>query len=163
MDELFTPVGVAWSRVSPRLALVRRATITVAALVVAGGLLTGAAAGAFGRGLLVVGLVVLAALLGTGWWVVGRGVQRWGYAELAEELLITRGALSRRLVVVPYGRMQYVDVQSGPVDQLTGIATVRLHTASPGTTAVIPGLPAEEAARLRDRLTARGESQASGL
>ncbi len=38
-----------------------------------------------------------------------------------------------------------------------------MHTASPGTTAVIPGLPAEDAARLRDRLTALGEAQAAGL
>jgi membrane protein YdbS with pleckstrin-like domain len=64
---------------------------------------------------------------------------------------------------VPYGRMQYVDVEAGPLDQANGIAKLHLHTASPGTTAVIPGLAAEEAARLRDRLTARGESRAAGL
>jgi membrane protein YdbS with pleckstrin-like domain len=69
----------------------------------------------------------------------------------------------RTLVVVPYGRMQFVDVQAGPVEQLAGIASVHLHTASPGTSARIPGLPAEEAARLRDRLTAMGESWAAGL
>ena len=40
---------------------------------------------------------------------------------------------------------------------------MQLHTASPGTSAHIPGLPAEEAARLRDRLTALGEAQAAGL
>ena len=43
------------------------------------------------------------------------------------------------------------------------IATVHLHTASPGTTAVIPGLTADEAARLRDRLTELGEARAAGL
>jgi uncharacterized protein len=40
---------------------------------------------------------------------------------------------------------------------------VRLHTASPRTGARIPGLPADEAAFLRDRLTELGESQAAGL
>ena len=108
-------------------------------------------------------LVAVAALAGWGWWLIGRNARRWGYAEEAEELYITRGALFRRLVVVPYGRMQYVDVEAGPLDQANGIAKLHLHTASPGTTAVIPGLPAEEAARLRDRLTARGESRAAGL
>jgi membrane protein YdbS with pleckstrin-like domain len=44
-----------------------------------------------------------------------------------------------------------------------GLATVQLHTASPGTTATIPGLPPAEAARLRDRLTEMGEAQAAGL
>jgi hypothetical protein len=59
--------------------------------------------------------------------------------------------------------MQYVDVQSGPLERLFEIAAVHLHTASPGTSARIPGLPAAEAARLRDRLTSLGEAQAAGL
>jgi membrane protein YdbS with pleckstrin-like domain len=97
------------------------------------------------------------------WWGIGRSAANWGYAEQAEELHITSGAYFRKLVVVPYGRMQYVDVQAGPLEQLFGIVKVRLHTASPGTSARIPGLPTEEAARLRDRLTALGETQAAGL
>ena len=67
------------------------------------------------------------------------------------------------MTVVPYGRMQFVDITAGPFEQLYGIASVRLHTASPRTTARIPGLPADEAAWLRDRLTDLGESQAAGL
>jgi hypothetical protein len=43
------------------------------------------------------------------------------------------------------------------------LATVSLKTASPETNATIPGLPPEEAARLRDRLTELGEAHASGL
>ncbi len=97
------------------------------------------------------------------WWFIGRVVRRWGYAEQAEELYITRGALVRTFVAVPYGRMQYVDVNAGPLDRMLKIATVHLHTASPGTTAVIPGLTADEAARLRDRLTELGEARAAGL
>jgi membrane protein YdbS with pleckstrin-like domain len=107
--------------------------------------------------------VLLLALAGWGWWVVARAVRRWGYLETADELAISHGSLRRRLVVVPYGRMQYVDVNAGPLDQLFGLATVQLHTASPGTTAVVPGLLPAEAARLRDRLTAMGQAQAAGL
>jgi membrane protein YdbS with pleckstrin-like domain len=59
--------------------------------------------------------------------------------------------------------MQYVDVQAGPLEQVFKIASVHFHTATPHTSARIPGLPAAEAARLRDRLTALGESQAAGL
>jgi membrane protein YdbS with pleckstrin-like domain len=163
VDDLFAPPGVAWERVSPRLALVRRvfavavAVLVVVAVVVAAVLVPLPVA-------LAVVLAVLAAVGGgVAWWLIGRSVARWGYAERDEELYLTRGALFRRFVVVPYGRMQFVDVHAGPIDQLNGIAKVRLHTASPGTSAVIPGLPAEEAARLRDRLTALGESQAAGL
>jgi len=90
-------------------------------------------------------------------------VSYWGYAEQEDELHITKGMWFRRLVVVPYGRMQYVDIHAGPLDQLAGIAQVQLHTASPGTSATIPGLTAGEAARLRDRLTALGQTQGAGL
>jgi membrane protein YdbS with pleckstrin-like domain len=108
-------------------------------------------------------LVVLVALLGFGWVLIGRNARWWGYAERDEDLTIKHGVMFRSLVVVPYGRMQYVDVQSGPIEQLFRIASVHLHTASPGTSARIPGLPADEAARLRDRLTTQGEAQAAGL
>jgi membrane protein YdbS with pleckstrin-like domain len=107
--------------------------------------------------------VVGVALAALGWALVGRNVRSWGYAERQEDLYIKHGVMFRELVVVPYGRMQYVDVRSGPLEQLYGIASVHLHTASPGTSARIPGLPAGEAARLRDRLTALGQSQAAGL
>jgi uncharacterized protein len=59
--------------------------------------------------------------------------------------------------------MQLVEVGSGPLERAFGLASVSLKTASPETNATIPGLTPDEAARLRDRLTELGESQASGL
>lgn len=107
--------------------------------------------------------VVLLLLAGFGWWVIGRNAANWGYAERDADLYIKHGALFRELIAVPYGRMQFVDVQAGPVDRRFGIATVTLHTASTETAADIPGLPAEEARRLRNRLTELGESHGAGL
>ena len=95
--------------------------------------------------------------------MIGRNARSWGYAERDEDLFIKHGALFRELVAVPYGRMQFVDITSGPVEQLYGVATVHLHTASASSNARIPGLPAAEAARLRDQLTQLGEAQAAGL
>ncbi len=95
--------------------------------------------------------------------IVRRQVRSWGYAERENDLLIRHGVLVRSLVVVPYGRMQYVDVQAGPVDRMFDLAKVQLHTASASTDASIPGLSPEEAARLRDRLASRGESRLAGL
>lgn len=97
------------------------------------------------------------------WVLIARTCRSWGYAERAEDLSITSGVMFRRLVVVPYGRMQYVDVTAGPLERAHGIATVQLHTASPATAARIPGLPAPEAQRLRDQLTERGNAEAAGL
>jgi len=92
-----------------------------------------------------------------------RSLRSWGYAERADDLLVTRGILNRQLVVVPYGRMQYVDVTAGPLDRKFGLSTVQLHTAAAATDARIPGLVPTEAARLRDRLAARGEASSAGL
>ena len=110
-----------------------------------------------------VAFVVVLAAVAWAWFVLGRNARSWGYAEREEDLYIRHGVMFRKLVVVPYGRMQFVDVETGPVAQLYGVASVHLHTASPGTSARIPGLPREEAARLRDLLTALGQAQAAGL
>ena len=161
-DEPFTPHDVTWSSVSPRLALARRVTLTLTIAVLA-------------AVVAVVGLVLLdwalawLALAGLavaevwGWLLAGWQAAAIGYAERADDLLVRRGVMVRNLVVVPYGRMQYVDVQAGPLDRAFGIAQVQLHTASSGTDASIPGLPPHEAARLRDRLASRGQAQLAGL
>jgi hypothetical protein len=87
----------------------------------------------------------------------------WGYQEREDDLLVRRGCLIRRISVVPYGRMQFVDVTAGPFERSFGLATVRLHTAAAATDARIPGLDGAEATRLRDRLAALGEARAAGL
>ena len=112
------------------------------------------------------GLVVAIVLLVVGIlvdWALGRRFRAWGYAERADDLIVRRGVMFRRVSVVPYGRMQFVDVTAGPLERAFGLATVQLHTAAAATDARIPGLPAEEAARLRDQLAALGESRAAGL
>ena len=155
------PDDVTWSAVSPRLALGRRLVSGGVLLVVAG--LIAALAVALDRPLLT--LIALAPLLIAAllWWLIGRQVAAISYAERDDDLLVRRGVLYRSLVVVPYGRMQFVDVAAGPLDRALGIARVQLHTASPGSDASIPGLAPEQAATLRDRLARRGEARLAGL
>lgn len=152
---------VTWTPVSPRLATARLVVLAIVAVV----LLLPTSGVALVAG--VPGLWALpgavAALLAWIAWVVPRQVRALRYAERDDDLLIRRGIMLRSLVVVPYGRMQYVDVSSGPLARKLGIATVQLHTAAPGTDATIPGLPPVEAARLRDRLASRGEARLAGL
>jgi len=104
--------------------------------------------------------VVAGAIL---WRFAGRRYRSWGYAEREDDLLIRLGVAFTRLSVVPYGRMQFIDVTAGPLERAFGLATVRLHTAAAATDARIPGLESDEAARLRDRLTELGEARAAGL
>jgi membrane protein YdbS with pleckstrin-like domain len=92
-----------------------------------------------------------------------RRFSSWGYAEREDDLLVRRGVLFSRLSVVPYGRMQFVDVTAGPLERSFRLATVKMHTAAAASDARIPGLEREEAARLRDRLAELGEAQAAGI
>ena len=87
----------------------------------------------------------------------------WGYAERDNDLLVRHGLLVRRLSIVPYARMQFVDVTAGPLERAFDLATVQLHTAAAASDARVPGLRPAEASRLRDRLTALGEDRAEGL
>ncbi|MGB8945519.1 PH domain-containing protein [Streptomyces sp. NBC_01283] len=103
------------------------------------------------------------ALVVWGWPMLGRNWRSWRYAERADDLLISRGVLWREETIVPYGRMQLVEVTSGPVERHFGLASVQLHTAAAATDARIPGLIPEEAERLRDRLTELGEARSAGL
>ncbi|HXZ98837.1 MAG TPA: PH domain-containing protein [Candidatus Binatia bacterium] len=167
----------AYSRPSPRFWLARQMVIgltgTGLAVVLAGaGALTGraiaevAASGAVGGGAAAgagAGALVALLLTATGWAIERGRYRAWGYLERDDDLMVRRGLLFRRLTVVPFGRMQFVDVSAGPVDRLFDLATVQLHTAAAATDARIPGLRTADATRLRDRLAALGEARASGI
>jgi len=150
-----------WRRPSPRLLHVRRLEVgVVTAFVVLGAGIAGWLSSVW------VGAIAAAVALGAGAVAelfVRRRVRAWSYAEREDDLLVQRGVLFSRLSVVPYGRMQFIDVTAGPVERSFGLATVRLHTAAAASDARIPGLSRDEAARLRDRLAELGEAQAAGL
>jgi uncharacterized protein len=154
--------GTDWVKPSIRLlrlrlteAAVAGAVVTVAAGVVAG-LAVGAGTGIAGAA---AGLV-LAAIAAV---CLRNRYRSWAYREREDDLIVARGVLVRRESVVPYGRMQFVEVTAGPAERLFKLATVQLHTAAAGSDARIPGLEREEAARLRDRLAMLGEAKAAGL
>ena len=156
------PAEPVWRGLDPALLRLRRLECVVVAAVAT--LLAGAAAyagsGAVGAlAALAAGVVLLLVLLR----VVARRFAAWAWAEREDDLLLRRGVLLQRTSVVPYGRMQFVDVTAGPLDRRYGLATVVLHTAAAATDAEIPGLRTEEAARLRDRLAALGEARAAGV
>ncbi len=163
MEELFAPPAYEWKRLSPKYRSLRRLTTVLVAPILFSipAILVGVLTGQWWISAIIWGcaavIVVLRLLL------VERNWRSWGYAEREDDLYITHGVLFRTLVAVPYGRMQLVEVESGPLERAFGLASVSLHTASASTDATIPGLTPEEAARLRDRLTELGESQASGL
>ena len=159
MDDLFAPPALEWRRLSPGYRNLRRLTTALVAPI-----LFSVPALVFGLWWVSLALwAVAAVIVVVRWHLVERTWRSWGYVERDDDLYITHGVVFRSLVAVPYGRMQLVEVASGPLERAFGLATVSLRTASPETNATIPGLPPEEAARLRDRLTELGEAHASGL
>ena len=140
----------------------RRAELALVTVIVAFavGLIFGAALGALACSLSVLVVIVAGALSS---WFVRNRFRAWRYQERHEDLMVARGVMVRRLSVVPYGRMQFVEVTAGPIERLFKLSTVRLHTAAAASDARIPGLEREESARLRDRLTELGESKTAGM
>jgi membrane protein YdbS with pleckstrin-like domain len=155
------PDTVEWRPVSRSLITVELISRAIWVVIVLAGLTVGAVLTDHWILWAAMAVVVAAAL-----WrslVTVRAVKAWGYAERDNDLLVRHGLVIRRLSIVPYARMQFVDVTAGPLERAFKLATVQLHTASAASDAKIPGLPPAEASRLRDRLTALGEDRAEGL
>lgn len=128
---------------------------------------------------MVIAAIVLTAL--TGWWWIAligilplalvvqglaltpRRVRALGYRDGAEELTIASGILFREVSTIPYGRIQSAKIDEGPVDRRYGLAKLTMSTAAAGSTVTLPGLPKEEAERLRRLVTERGIEKMAAL
>ena len=149
-----------WRPVSPMLTRVRLISL---ALVVGPALVVTVVVGVLVTPWALLGSVAVVLVGLWAAWLVARQVSSISWVELDEEIIIRKGRLYRTLVSVPYGRLQYVDIQSGPLARAHGIASCEIHTASPESGGSLPGLPVAEAEALRARLAARGEAQRAGL
>lgn len=163
MEELFRPPAAEWRRLSPNFLKLKFTMIAIVWPVM--------------LGLLALGLWLLFRE-SPAWWIalaVGvvwigwrlfrapRAFRRWGYAETDDDVYLTHGLWWRQLTCVPYGRMQLVNVSSGPIERSFGLASVQMVTSSTSGTILIPGLTADDAAALRDRLVERGELLQAGI
>lgn len=150
-----------WQRVSPRYVVVE-----IVGTLVFGAVVCIAAAGLWlmvgqqwamyaGAAVAVITLITLV--------LEPRRVRSIGYQLRQDDLLFRRGIMFQRFVAVPYGRMQLVDITRGPIARWLGLADLKLVTAAAATGVAIPGLTAEDAESLRDRLVQLAESRRAGL
>ncbi len=95
--------------------------------------------------------------------ILPRQARAIGYQLREDDLVFRRGILWQRLVAVPYGRMQLVDITHGPLDRGFGIAQLKFVTAAAVTGVTIPGLEQATAETLRDHLVEVAESRRTGL
>lgn len=96
-------------------------------------------------------------------WAELRAIRFFGYAVLDDELVTRSGKMFESLTITPYGRMQKVEVEAGPIMKRYGLASVKFVTASSSADVAIDGVKAEEAERLRRIFTERGEARMEGL
>jgi uncharacterized protein len=92
-----------------------------------------------------------------------RRVRSIGYRLRDDDLLFRRGLMFQRFVAVPYGRMQLVDINRGPLDRALGLAGLKLVTAAAASNVTVPGLPMADAEALRDQIVDLAETRRAGL
>ncbi|MBV0895792.1 PH domain-containing protein [Microbacterium sp. NC79] len=95
--------------------------------------------------------------------ITPRQARAIGYRLRDDDLVFRKGILWQRIVAVPYGRMQLVDISHGPMDRGFGLAQLKMVTAAATTGVTIPGLTQEAAEVLRDTLIDVAETRRTGL
>lgn len=129
--------------------------------------------------LIVAAALVLALVLDQPWaWIPGgiltviilltlailpRQAKAVGYMLRSDDIVFRKGILWQRIVAVPYGRMQLVDITHGPLDRAFGVSQLKMVTAAATTGVQIPGLTQEAAESLRDTLIEVAETRRTGL
>lgn len=126
-----------------------------------------------------VAAIVVASLSGQWWpWLVGgviaaatifsliilpRQAKALGYMLRGDDIVFRRGILWQRMIAVPYGRMQLIDITHGPLDRIFGISKLKMVTAAASTGVEVPGLATSAAEALRDTLIEVAETRRTGL
>ena len=87
--------------------------------------------------------------------VPARKYRHWGYDMGTDRLRVVRGYLFYRDTIVPFGRIQHIDVDQGPIDRRYGLAKLTVHTAgNHNSTVVLPGLAHTDALAMREAIRA---------
>ena len=84
-----------------------------------------------------------------------RVFRRLGWRADGEQLQAVRGWLVHVDTIVPFVRVQHIDVSRAPLDKMFGTATLVIHTAGTHNSIVaVPGLAPERADSLRSSIRA---------
>ena len=110
-------------------------------------------AGALPRGAFLAPVLLLAI-----WLIIRAPLRRYharGYQMGGDRLRVVRGLLFQSDTVVPFGRVQHIDVHQGPIERAYGLGTLVLHTAGNHNASVsLPGLAHSDALAMREEIRA---------
>jgi membrane protein YdbS with pleckstrin-like domain len=144
VDDTLTPLHPDHIKVS-------RIAYGLAALIPLGGAIATEASRVFPPGLIVIPVILMIAF--TVIRIPVRRYSHWGYSQGEDRLRITRGHILLSDTVVPFGRIQHIDVEQGPIQRRYGLATLSLHTAgNHNSTVSLPGLLHGDALAMRETI-----------
>jgi len=104
------------------------------------------------------GAVIGPVLLVAAWLILRVPLRRHaarGYDMGADRLRVVRGLWFHSDTVVPFGRVQHIDLHQRPLERAFGLATLTVHTAGTHNASVsLPGLTPADAAAMREAIRA---------
>lgn len=142
-------------RLDPRIAVVWTVSASAAWIVMAAAIafvLAIAGAGGSFVAIALVGGAFVAAV--SGLWARAAWA-RWRWSAWPDALDLRHGVLVIRESLVPYHRIQQIDIERNVFERMLGLSTLVLRTASASSDGKIPGIRAEVAESLRVRLLTR--------
>lgn len=103
--------------------------------------------------------IALAAKILLVWHLPNRRLAHIAYHMGPDHLRITRGYLFRVDTLLPFARVQHIDVRQGPLERFLHLARLTIHTSGMMNQAVtLPGLSAQDADRMRAAIHSRIQS-----
>ena len=145
-DEALTPLHPNYVKVVRLTSLLFALPLVVAALILE-------ATGVMPRGVFLVPVLLLAL-----WLVIRAPLRRYqarGYRLGEDRLRVVRGLVFNSDTVVPFGRVQHIDVHQGPLERAYGLGTLVLHTAGNHNASVaLPGVAHDDALAMREAIRA---------
>jgi membrane protein YdbS with pleckstrin-like domain len=145
-DEALTPLHPNYVKVVRLTSLLFVLPLVVAALILE-------ATGVLPRGAFLIPVLLLAL-----WLVIRAPLRRYqarGYQLGDDRLRVVRGLVFNSDTVVPFGRVQHIDVHQGPLERAYGLGTLVLHTAGNHNASVaLPGVAHDDALAMREAIRA---------
>lgn len=84
-----------------------------------------------------------------------RRYRHWGYNLGDDRLQVVHGYLFYSDTIVPFSRVQHIDVHQGPIQRRYDLATLTVHTAGThNSTVSLPGLSHADALAMREKIRA---------
>lgn len=109
-------------------------------------------------GVMASGVIVGPALFLLAMFVLFRPFRIWvriGYRLGQDQIQIQMGNIWRVDTIMPFSRVQHIDIAEGPLERLFGLATLVMHSAGTHNSVVgLPGLTRADAQDLRDHIRA---------